>query len=156
GNGLKLVMLPKKTRGTAVVALVNLRFGDESTLRGKAATSILTGFLLMRGTKDKTRQQIQDEMNRLKARITVSGNAGAATASIEGMESNLTSSLRLASEMLRHPAFPEDEFVQARNQLIAAVGRIRGEPQLAGELELQRMMKPYARDDVRYNSTPDE
>ena len=38
----------------------------------------MAGALLMRGTKNKTRQQIQDETDRLKAQINVSGGSNRA------------------------------------------------------------------------------
>ena len=76
-NGMKLVMLPKTSRGGTVSATIQLRFGDEQSLTGLRATGDLTGALLMRGTKTKTRQQLQDEMVKLNARINVNGGAGA-------------------------------------------------------------------------------
>src|SRR5207248_230661 len=75
-GGMKLVMLPRKTRGGTVSALVELHYGDEKSLAGKNAVAQLVGSLLTRGTRNKTREQIQDEMDRLKARITVSGGGG--------------------------------------------------------------------------------
>ena len=36
-DGMKMVLLPKKTRGGTVVATVTMRFGDEKSLFGKAA-----------------------------------------------------------------------------------------------------------------------
>src|SRR6202163_4240204 len=73
---MKLVMLPRQTRGAAVSAVLQLHFGDEKSLAGNSAVAQLAGGLLMRGTRNKSRQQIQDEMDRLKARITVSGGGG--------------------------------------------------------------------------------
>src|SRR6185295_1204682 len=70
-NGMKLVLLSRQTRGATVSAIVELHFGDEKSLAGHSATAQLTGSLLMRGTRTKSRQQIQDEMDRLKARLTV-------------------------------------------------------------------------------------
>ena len=55
-NGLKLVMMPKKTRGGVTVAVMSVRFGDEKALFGKGPTGFYTGRLLMRGTRNKTRQ----------------------------------------------------------------------------------------------------
>ena len=68
-NGLKLVMFPRKTRGGTVVATMNVRFGDEKSLFGKSTAGEMAGAMLMRGTKNKNRQQIQDETDRLKAQI---------------------------------------------------------------------------------------
>ena len=72
-NGLKLLMLPKKSRGGAVAVTMNVRFGDEKSLFGKSAAASMAGSLLMRGTKNKTRQQIQDATDGLKAQVSVSG-----------------------------------------------------------------------------------
>ena len=80
-DGARLALIPKKTRGGSVQAQVQLEFGDEKALFGKAAVAQLTAGMLMRGSKNKTRQQIQDESDRLKARIDVSWRAGSVTRS---------------------------------------------------------------------------
>jgi zinc protease len=58
---LRLALLPKGTRGNRVQVSLTLRFGNETTLAGKNASAQLTEALLMRGTKNKSRQQIQSE-----------------------------------------------------------------------------------------------
>jgi zinc protease len=156
-NGMKLVLLPKRTRGGTVVAQVTVRFGDEKSLFGKSAAAQLAGGLLMRGTRTKTRQQIQDETDRLKARLNVSGGIASATATVETVEANLAGALRLAAEILRQPSFPESEFEQVRQQRIAAIEAGRSEPQMLAPLELSRhFTSNYPRGDVRYASTADE
>ncbi len=155
-GGLKVVLLPKKTRGGTVVALVTLRFGDEKSLFGKSPAAEMAGGLLMRGTKSKTRQQIQDELDRLKARMTVSGGATNATASIETVEANLGAVLRLAAEVLHEPSFPENEFDQLRQQRIAAVETARSDPGALASIQLEKRLNPYPRGDVRYVGTPEE
>ncbi|MEI9971617.1 MAG: pitrilysin family protein [Ignavibacteriota bacterium] len=72
-NGVKVVMLPKKNRGGTVTLNYIARFGDEKSLFGKVAIAGMTGASLMRGSKEHTRQQIQDESDRLKAQIRVAG-----------------------------------------------------------------------------------
>lgn len=155
-NGARLVLLPKKTRGGSVHAEVRLEFGDEHALFGKAETAQLTAAMLMRGAKSKTRQQIQDESDRLKARISVYGGGGSVTADIETIEANLPGALRLVAEVLREPVFPESEFAQLKQERIAGVEANKSEPQYLGFVELQRLMHPYPRGDVRYTGTPDE
>ena len=156
-NGLKLVMFPKKTRGGTVVALMSVRFGDEKSLFGKSAVGSMAGALLMRGTKNKTRQQIQDETDRLKAQISVSGGVTGASATIRTLEANLADSLRFARELLREPAFPETELEQIRQQRIAGYESMRSEPSSLASLDLSRHMNArYPRGDVRYTGTIDE
>jgi zinc protease len=156
-NGMKLVMFPKKTRGATVTATINLRFGDEKSLFGKSTAAEMTGGLLMRGTKDKNRQQIQDETDRLKAQINVDGGAGSASASIRTLEANLADSLRFTRELLREPSFPESEFEQLRQQRIANVESGKDEPYNLTQLDMDRhLYARYPRGDVRYNPTNDE
>ncbi len=155
-NGLKLVLLPKKTRGGTVVARVNLRFGDEKSLSGKAAAGGLAGSTLMRGTKSKSRQQIQDETDRLKANISVNGGGPGAFGSIQTIEANLPGALRLVAEILREPSFPESEFEQVRRQSITSIENGRSEPTMLASLEFARHMNPHPREDVRYVGTPEE
>jgi zinc protease len=155
-GGLKMSLLSRKTRGGTVVASVTIRFGDEKSLMGKSAIAGIAGGLLMRGTKSKSRQQIQDEIDRLKAHLGVSGGATSATATIETIEANLPGALRLAAEILREPAFPESEFETVRQQRIAAAEAGRSEPQVLAFTEFQHRVNPYPRGDARYVSTADE
>jgi zinc protease len=155
-GGLKLVMLPKKTRGGTVFAQVNLRFGDQASLSNQATIASLTGQILIRGTKNKSRQQIQDEIDRLKARLNVGGGATGATANIETVEANLAGTLRLAAEILREPAFPESELEPMRQLRIAAIESGKSEPTAIASIEFNRHMNPWPRSDVRYVGTFEE
>src|ERR1035441_3953183 len=123
---------------------------------GKSSIAGITGGLLMRGTKSKSRQQIQDEIDRLKAHINVSGSPFSATASIETIEANLPGALRLAAEILREPAFPESEFETVKQQRIAGAESGRSEPQVLALTEFRRRLATYPRGDPRYVSTADE
>jgi zinc protease len=156
-NGLKLVMFPKKTRGGIVVVNMNFRFGNEKSLFGKSTAASLAGETLMRGTKTKNRQQIQDETDRLKANMNVWGRAGYGGAWARTAEANLPDTLRFARELLREPSFPEAEFEQLRQQQIAGAESRKTEPNALASLELGRHMNAqYPRGDVRYASTLDE
>ena len=137
-NGLKLVMFPKKTRGGTVVVAMNVRFGSEKELFGKSTAGSLTGALLMRGTKAKNKQQIQDETDKLKAQINVSGGVDSASVNIRTLEANLGDSLRFAHELLRDPSFPESEFEQIRQQRIAGAESGKTEPNTLAPLDLSR------------------
>jgi zinc protease len=155
-SGLRMSLLARKTRGGNVVARVRLDFGDEKSVFGKSMIAQLTGGMLIRGTKNKTRQQIQDEMDRLKARITVVGGPTEAIASIETTEPNLPGALRLAAEVLREPSFPDNEFDQLKQQRIAGLEANKSEPQVLGPLEIGRRLNPYPPGDVRHVGTIDE
>jgi zinc protease len=156
-DGVKVVLLPKKTRGGTVTVSFVARFGDEKSLFGKVAIAQMTGATLMRGTRSKSRQQIQDEMDRLKAQITVTGGANNAAIRITTTEANLAGALKLAAEVLREPAFPDTEFEQVKKQTVASIEESKSDPQaLAGQALGRAMNSIYPRGDVRYVGTADE
>lgn len=156
-NGIKLVMFPKKTRGGMVTALINIRFGDEKALFGHTTAGEMAGALLMRGTKSKNRQQIQDETDRLKAQINMSGGVSSASASIRTMETNLPDSLRLVRELFRESTFPEAEFEAVRLQRIESAESQKTEPTALASIALGRHLNAqYKRGDTRYVETLDE
>jgi zinc protease len=156
-SGLKLVLLPKKTRGGTVVASLQLHFGDEKSLANKGAAPRLAGALLMRGTQKHTRQQLQDEFDKIKARINVSGSLDRATASIDTLRAGLVPALRLAAEILRQPSFPESDFEQIRQASIAQLEAGRSEPQNMASIAMNRFLNAaYPPGDPRYTLTIDE
>jgi zinc protease len=155
-GGARIVMLPKKTRGGEVIASVRLDFADEQAVQGRTFVGNIAGSMLMRGTKSKTREQIQDEFDRLKTRGGVAGNAISANGTLETTEENLPGALKLVAEILREPSFSQREFEQLIQQQIAAVESTRSEPQFLASNELNRHLSPYPRGHFRYVSTPDE
>jgi zinc protease len=156
-NGVKVVLLPKKTRGGTVVAQMVFRFGDEKSLFGKQQIATLTGSMLMRGSKLHTRQQIQDETDKLKAHLSVGGGLNSANVGVETTEANLAGSLKLAAEILRQPAFPDAEFETLKGQRIAGVEAGKSDPQNLAFVSIGRhFAAEYKRGDPRYVSTPDE
>ena len=155
-SGLTLALLPKKTRGGTVVAQLILRFGDEKSLMNRSSAASLAGAMLMRGTTKRTRQQIQDELDRLKARLNVSGGATQATVSIETTRESLPAVLRLAGEVLRDPSFPASEFELLRQEQLASIEQQKSEPTQIGFTAFNRHLGPYPKGDVRYTRTPDE
>jgi zinc protease len=152
-GGMKMALLQKKTRGSTVVGVLTLRFGDPRSLAGKNVTADLAADMLMRGTQKRTRQQIQDELDRLKARMAVGGRVGQASLSFETVRANVPAVLRLAAEVLREPAFPEKEFEELRQQNLAAIEAQRSEPDAVGSNAYERHMNPYPKGDVRYVET---
>ena len=155
-SGLKVALLSKKTRGGTVVAAATLRFGDEKSLMGKSTVADLAADMLMRGTTKHTRQQIQDELDRLKARLTLSGTASQATVSVETVRENLPDVLKLAAEVLREPVFLAKEFEELKQENLAAIEQQKSEPDALGPNAYRRHMQPYPKGDVRYTETFDE
>lgn len=155
-GGLKLALVPKKTRGGTVNALLSFHLGDEKSLMNRDTAGSLVADMLLRGTAKKTRQQIQDEFDRLKAKVGFSGAPDALTISIETVRENLPAVLRLVNEALREPSFPASEFEQLRQEQIAGIEQQKSEPSAIAVTLFQRHLRPYPKGHVRYVSTPEE
>jgi zinc protease len=156
-NGIKLVMLPKETRGDAVNALIRLNYGDETSLKGVGRFSGLMTQMMMRGTRERSRQEIQDELARLQSQLIVGGGPGLTSANIQSTRENLAATLELAIEVLREPAFPDAELTTLKSQLLTNIEAQRSEPQsIVGRAYARHWARNYARDDVRYAATVEE
>ena len=68
-EGIKVTLLPKKTRGQEVHLTLTLRYGNEQNLKGLEPAAGFLSELMMRGTKKLTQQQLRDELDRLGATL---------------------------------------------------------------------------------------
>lgn len=155
-GGLDVAFLTKENRGDAVVANLALRFGDEKSLMNRDTAANFAGQLLQRGTAKRTRQQINDEFDRLKAQVNVFGSATGANVSIETTRQNLPAVLRLVSEILREPAFPESEFDSLKQENLTGIESQKSEPTSIAITELGRVFNAYPKGHPLYAGTIDE
>lgn len=155
-SGLKLAMVPKKTRGEVVQLSLQLHFGDLESLRGRATAARLVGQMLMRGSQAHSREQVQEEINRLQAQFQVRGGATGAQLFLEVSQANLAQALRLAAEVLRRPTFPAEELELLKKQTLAQLEDSKTDPFQITFSTLNRQMNEWPADDPRYVETPDE
>jgi zinc protease len=155
-NGMKVALLPKKTRGGTVRFAIHLHQGDEKSLFGQAPRGALAAMMLPRGTMQKSRQEIEDALDRAQAKLSVGGTETATTASGQTVRAELPATLRLVAEILREPSFPPAEFEKAKRELLAGLDEARTDPDSVAERALARYANPYPAGDVRYVPTLDE
>lgn len=155
-SGVKAALLPKKTRGEVAVVNLTLHYGNEKSLRGVTSATQFLGPMLERGTKQHTRQQLEDELDKLGARVNFGGNLGELTVGIECKRPNLPAVLKLVGEMLRSPTFPADEFEILKRETRDNLVKSLVEPQPLAVRAMQRTLNPQPKDDVRYTPTIEE
>lgn len=146
--GIKLALLPKKTRGETVTVALSLHWGDEKTLFGQQTIAGLTNGMLMRGTTKYTRQQLADEFEKLK----FSGNLY----QFQTTREHLPAALRLVAHVLQSPAFPTTEFEQLRSQTLVAIDTQRNQPQTLAAQALSQHFNLYPKGDWRAFQSVDE
>ena len=155
-NGMKVALLPKKTRGGAVTATVVLHYGDEKNVFGQGTAAQFAGAMLMRGSSKYTRQELSDELDKLKTQMAANGGDNDATLNITTVRANFPAALQLAAEVLRHPAFPESEFEQLRQATLGRIENSRHEPGALAPLALRKHLIRYPKGDPRGVTTLEE
>ncbi|MBI3926159.1 MAG: insulinase family protein [Armatimonadetes bacterium] len=155
-GGLELALLEKQTRGDKVHADLTLRFGDLQSLQSQQTAASIAGEMLARGTRKRTRQQIKDELDRLKADVSISGGATAVSVSIETTRPNFPETMALAAEILREPSFPQEEFKTLKEEILTYLEEQKSDPQSRASETLSKHLSPYPREDPRYVTTTEE
>ncbi|MCL2871950.1 MAG: insulinase family protein [Betaproteobacteria bacterium] len=155
-NGLKLALLPKKTRGEAVRFSLRLHWGNAESLKNKAMTGRITADMLSMGTTKHDRQVFEDEIDRLQAQLDIGGDATGASISGETTREHLPELLALAAEALRAPSFPKNELDKLVRERLTSLATSRSDPQAIASRALRRYTQPFPAGDVRYILTVDE
>jgi zinc protease len=156
-SGLKVAFLPRKSRGETAVIRLSLRYGNEESLNGLLDAAAVLPDLMLRGTKQHTHQQLRDELDKLKARLSAqAGPPGLLSFSIECKRENLPAVLRLLGEVLREPTFPAEEFDVLKRRELESLRKGLTEPIQKARVVLQQRMNPYPKTDIRYVPTMEE
>ncbi len=155
-NGSELSLLSKKTRGESVVVSILMNMGTESSLQGMSTVGNATSAMLMRGTRELSRQQIQDEFDKLKAQVSVAGGPDWLVANITTTKENLSPALKLMHKVLSDPGFDETEFEQYKSTLKVDIEKNLQDPQQLAFNEYGRKQNPYKKGHPNYQATFEE
>ena len=155
-EGIKVALLPKKTRNEAVHLDLNLRYGNAENLKGLVEAASFLPTLMMRGTKQLSRQQIQDTLDKNRARLSLRGGPGLISVSIETRRSTLPAVLDVLRQVLREPTLPASEFEILKTERLSGLEESRTDPSRLASIRLSRLLATYPPDDVRYAPTVDE
>ena len=168
-HSLKVGLLQKRNRGNTVVMTLNLRYGNEDSLRAKTTAAGLVSSMLMAGTETMDRQALQAAMTELGVRIGPGGGqsggrgrrapesgqsgVGSLSFSISAKRDSLLPAIELLGQILRQPAFPTDYFQQTKMRRVGGVRRLLDDPQTKANNLIARTLSPYPYGDVRYVPT---
>jgi zinc protease len=166
-EGVKVTLLPKKTRGAEVQLSLTLRYGNEQDLNGLQEAAEILPDLMLRGTKKLNYQQLRDELDRLEASLTAGGGGrgggaigsgvpGEITFSIQAKRDTLPAVIGVLQQVLREPTLPADEFEVLKRERLSTLEQMKTEPSVLAMLLLSRQLAPYSQDNIRYVPTIEE
>ena len=156
-GGLKVALLPKENRGDAVSVSLSFRHGTEDALMGRSTVADSASLMLTRGTARRSRQEVGDELLRLKAAANLNPGTTGISGSATTVRENLPDVLRLLAETLREPAFDPAEFELVRENVLAHFEARRADVMERAENAFQRHFnRGYDEAHVFYTPTFDE
>ena len=159
-NGMKLVLLPKRTRGGVVQVELVVRSGDETTLGERAQ---LGGFVLqaaLRGTAKHSYSQLRDLFEKLKVDATqdegIDTRSDGAHFGFTTVRASVPEMLTLLAEIVRSPSFAPDQLEALRREQLAALEQALQNPMSVGMTVLQQRAAPWPKGDPRHVDSAEE
>jgi zinc protease len=155
-NDAQLVHVKKETRGDSVVMNLRLDLGNEEALFNKSVVGRLAGNMLDRGTEKYSRSELKAKFDELKANVNVSGSARGANISIRTTHENLPAVVELLNEVLKKPAFNEEELEVLKQELVVSLEQQKQQPTTQVFRQLTRHLDPYEPGHPRYQMDIDD
>lgn len=155
-TGVKVALLPKKTRGESVVVRMSVQMGDLLSLQGLGAVGNATGAMLMRGTENYTREQLTEAFDKLEAQVNIGGDNTGAFVTVNTNRKNLNDTLKLVAEVLQKPALDEKEFELYKSETKVAIEQQLQDPQAIAFRAFSRHQSPFPKGHPSYTGTFEE
>ncbi|MEO8774533.1 MAG: pitrilysin family protein, partial [Gelidibacter sp.] len=155
-SGIEYGLIKKNNRGKTVNLTFNLRTGNVDQLMNKGLIAKYTANMLNKGTKTKTRQDIEDKLSALKSSISFMGSNGKVKASVNSTEENLMETLVLMTDMLKNPAFDAAELEKLKTQDLASLEENKSEPTAVVVRKIDLLNNRYEKGHPLYKMTLDE
>ena len=155
-NGGKYALLEKPAKGDKVTASLVLRYGNKDNLAGKSEIGSLMAAMLKTGTTTRTKEQISDELNKIKTNINFFDNAGNLYVQISTDKKNEEAALNLLTDLLKHPKFDQSEFDKLVVQRKASYEANKQDPQTIGFERLAKLTSNYPKGHPLYAASTEE
>jgi len=127
-NGLKVVLAERHEAPVVnLQMMVDSGYAADSTVLPGVAS--LTLRMLEEGTATRKSLEIGEELERLGATFGASINLDGAFVGMNALKATLPQALGLYADLVRNPAFPQNEFARLQKDRLAAIAREKVDPQ---------------------------
>ncbi|MBL7720161.1 MAG: insulinase family protein, partial [Flavipsychrobacter sp.] len=155
-NGMKYALLKKPTKNDKIQGTFMFKMGDEQSLSGKDNIAYLTSRMLKYGTKTRSRQQIADELDKIKTSINFYGGATTLYASISTDKEHLAAAMAMLEDMLLNPVFDVKEFDKLQLDAKADLEAYISDPGNVASETLTSKLNHYPKNHPLYSPTSAE
>jgi zinc protease len=127
GNGIEVVLAE---RHEIPVVQIRMLFdgGYAADAGAKLGTANFAMSMLDEGTSSKSSVQIAQRSEELGAQIGASNTLDTSSASMSALSANLAPSLALFADIVRNPAFAQNELTRIKGQALAQIAQEKTEP----------------------------
>lgn len=115
------VAFEKDARVPLVYLNVAVKAGTVTDPEGKSGITNFMGEMLLRGTKARTKEQIDLELDQMGARLAVETRAEALILRGAVVKSQLKPFLDLLTDIATQPSFPEREIVKLKSEIVSGI-----------------------------------
>jgi zinc protease len=126
-NGIKIVLAE---RSTVPVVNIAMQFdaGYAADSGRKLGSAAFTLGMLDEGTEDRSALEISAEAEALGANINAGSDLDMSTVSLSALKSELAPSLNLFADIIKNPAFDQDEIDRMRPRILAGIEQEKNQP----------------------------
>lgn len=148
--------IEKDNRGETVKLNFTIRNGNVNDFMHKGNTARYTARLLNKGTKNKSKQEIQDALNAIKSSIAISGGNGRIIIRVNTTKQHLEAALLVITELLQYPKFDAEELETLKTKALAYIEQEQTQPQFLAGKALRRALQHHDKGHPLYVNTIEE
>ncbi|CAA7390073.1 M16 family metallopeptidase [Chryseobacterium fistulae] len=149
-NGMKYGLINKELKGEKIQGTFRFRMGNEKDLQDKNAVANMTAALLKAGTKNKTKEQIQDELDEMKSSIYMYAYGQNFMVNISTYKQYYPKVMAILQDILTNATFPETELTKTVIETNTWLEGQLKDPDAIASNELQRLASPYPKTSIFY------
>jgi zinc protease len=146
-NGLTLLIVERHNLPIVKVS-IGINAGNLYEPPEKAGLANITARLLTKGTKNRTAQQISEEIEFVGGSIGASGGKDYITVSLSILKRDVNLGFDLVSDIILNPVFPEEELSKMKKRMKANLKAREEDPGFVASREFKRIVfgnHPYGR-----------
>lgn len=153
---IKYGFINKENRGDVVTLNFAIRTGSVDDFMNKGMIPSFTASMLNKGTTSKSRQEIEDELSRLKSSIFFSGRGGNTYAYVTSTKKDLMGTLELMADIIKNPVFDAAELDKLKTQRLARIEQNKSEPGYIASVKIGTLNNTYPKGHPNYAMNVDE
>jgi zinc protease len=138
-NGLKVVTVLHHEQPVVSLRMV-VRAGSSSDPAGKTGLASLVASLLDQGTATRSAEQIADTIDSIGGGLGAGAGSDVTFTSVLVMKDSFDFGLELLSDVVRHPAFHQEELERQREQILSGLKDVYQDPDYVAGLVFDRLV----------------